>query len=88
MRIDKEGNIYKYPCPCCDTPDMLDIEGLHTICKNCGWQDDPAQRRDMDLTGPNGYLTLNQARKMIAEGKKIKDGYPKPFYGEPIDEKD
>ena len=86
MRIDKEGNTYKYPCLCCNTPDMLDVEGLDTICRNCGWQDDPQQRDDLDFTGANGHLTLRQARQMISEGKKIKEGYPRKPYGEPAEE--
>jgi hypothetical protein len=73
-------NIIKYPqirtCPCCEKENML-CELDYDICQNCGWEDDPLQREDPDYTGANGYLTLNEAKRMLAEGKKIYEGFPK-----------
>jgi hypothetical protein len=80
MTVRERWNSIKYPqnraCPCCGKENML-CELDYDICRNCGWEDDPLQRDDPDYTGANGYLTLNEAKKMLAEGKKIYEGFPK-----------
>ena len=58
-------------CPCCGKKNAVDGIGLYDICQNCGWEDDPIQRDDPDSLGINGKMTLNQAKKLIFEGKQI-----------------
>lgn len=42
-------------------------EDMWEMCPHCGWEDDPLQRRDHDETaGPNGGVSLNQAKRNVA----------------------
>jgi len=70
MRIDEYGIEYKYPCPCCDTQDMIQEEGMHDICVICGWHDDPYQRRHLNDNGAN-WMSLNRARENYAHHSSI-----------------
>ena len=51
-------------CPCCGSPEFAEPASFD-ICGVCGWQDDGQDDRDADqvLGGPNGLLSLTQARK-------------------------
>lgn len=74
----KTPDKFPYPCPCCGAPNEIDEEGLYEICLVCGWEDDGYQRKFPDDTGANGKLTLNQARKLWAEGKTLFPNHPNP----------
>ena len=56
----------------------IDAEGLYEICLVCGWEDDGYPRKFPDDIGANGKLTLNQARKLWAEGKTLFPNHPNP----------
>ncbi|KWS06324.1 hypothetical protein AZ78_3879 [Lysobacter capsici AZ78] len=51
------------PCPCCDRK-TLGERGGYEICAVCGWEDDGQDDDNADevLGGPNGALSLTQAR--------------------------
>ncbi|MFK7788302.1 MAG: CPCC family cysteine-rich protein [Phycisphaeraceae bacterium] len=57
-----------YQCPCCHCY-TLSERGIYSICSVCFWedngQDDP--HADKVSGGPNGLLSLTQARKNYAE---------------------
>ncbi len=48
-------------CPVCRRG-RFEEKGGWEICEVCGWEDDPVQRRDPDLTGGANHLSLHQAR--------------------------
>jgi hypothetical protein len=58
----------RYPCPCCGCR-TLDERGGFDICPVCFWEDDGQDDADADVVrgGPNGGLSLTQARKNYAE---------------------
>ena len=59
------------PCPVCGTVALKEI-GDYDICPRCGWEDDPFQRDDPDCSGgANGMVSLNEARRLWAEGKRV-----------------
>ena len=77
MRIYK-----KYPCPCCGTADMLYKKAMYEICHTCGWEDDWQGREEPDVVGINN-VSMNEARRIIANGGKFKDRFPiesAPYY--------
>ncbi len=51
------------PCPCCGYL-TLNERGVWDICQVCYWEDDGQDdhNADMVLGGPNGVLSLTQAR--------------------------
>ncbi|GGK46377.1 membrane protein [Planomonospora parontospora subsp. parontospora] len=53
-----------YACPCCGYV-TLDERGGFEICPVCFWEDDGQDDPDADvvLGGPNGRLSLTQARR-------------------------
>lgn len=57
-----------YACPCCRHP-TLDGRGQFQICFACGWEDDGQDDEDADSVrgGPNGSLSLTEARRAYAE---------------------
>ncbi|HEY0076783.1 MAG TPA: CPCC family cysteine-rich protein [Abditibacteriaceae bacterium] len=57
----KEG--VRYHCPCCGYK-TLSERGSYSICKVCFWEDDGQDDQDADVVrgGPNGALSLTQAR--------------------------
>ena len=72
-------NEKKFSCPCCGSENQLEEEGMYEICSVCGWEDDELQRDDPDYdVGANGAISLNQARKMWAEGKTLFPNHPNP----------
>jgi Cysteine-rich CPCC len=50
-----------FVCPCCDGR-TLGEAGVWEICSACGWEDDPAQESDPNLTGGANGLSLFEAR--------------------------
>nr|WP_280668315.1 CPCC family cysteine-rich protein [Kitasatospora sp. MAP12-44] len=57
-----------YTCPCCRMP-MLDTRCCYEICVECGWEDDGQDDHNADrvLGGPNGSLSLTEARRRYSE---------------------
>jgi hypothetical protein len=56
-----------YACPCCGYL-TLEERGGFEICEVCFWEDDGQDDPDADvvLGGPNGVLSLTQARQNFA----------------------
>ena len=59
----------KILCPVC---------GQHSFdedneCHVCGWVNDGVQRADPDYRGGYNRISLNEAKKKFAEGKKVFD---------------
>ena len=61
-----EGVLYRCPCSGCRT---LDERGGFEICPVCFWEDDGQDDSDADTIrgGPNGSLSLTQARQNFRE---------------------
>ena len=61
IKLSKET--WKFTCPCCGFP-TLSERGGYDICILCNWEDDGQDDKDADavLGGPNGDLSLTQAR--------------------------
>ncbi|MEV7329583.1 CPCC family cysteine-rich protein [Micromonospora sp. NPDC093244] len=57
-----------YACPCCRHP-TLEGRGHFEICFVCWWEDDGQDEEDADTVrgGPNGSLSLTDARRAYAE---------------------
>ncbi|TDB84637.1 hypothetical protein E1264_23975 [Actinomadura sp. KC216] len=57
-----------FPCPCCGYL-TLDSRGNFDICDVCFWEDDGQDEHDADVVrgGPNGALSLTQARRNFAQ---------------------
>jgi hypothetical protein len=57
-----------YPCPCCGCR-TLGERGGYEVCAVCFWEDDGQDDADADAVwgGPNGSLSLTQARKNFRE---------------------
>jgi len=53
--------IKQYACPCCGNKTLSEIDA-YEICDICGWEDDPAQRKDPHLVGGANRESLFQAR--------------------------
>ncbi|MBQ3579245.1 MAG: hypothetical protein IJK59_07430 [Firmicutes bacterium] len=68
-------------CPVCGSEIRRD--DCFEICRRCGWEDDPLNRDDPGYDGINP-MSLDQARKAWAEGKRIRPGYPNPKEGRKI----
>jgi hypothetical protein len=62
---DPEGG--PYACPCCRYITLTERGGFE-ICPVCFWEDDGQDDPDADvvLGGPNGQLSLTQARQNFA----------------------
>jgi hypothetical protein len=56
-----------YSCPCCGYL-TLGERGAYEICEVCFWEDDGQDDHDADAVrgGPNGNLSLAQARRNFA----------------------
>jgi hypothetical protein len=50
-----------FDCPVCGN-DCFAEEGDFDVCGNCGWENDPIQRRDHDYCGGANELSVNQAK--------------------------
>ena len=55
-------------CPCCNQYRFNEVN-KNEICKVCGWEDDPIQRKDPDFAGGANKLSLNAAKEEY-RGKK------------------
>jgi hypothetical protein len=57
-----------YPCPCCGERTLPERGGYY-ICRVCDWEDDGQDNHDADEVrgGPNGSLSLTQARQAFRE---------------------
>ncbi|MBR0138791.1 MAG: DNA/RNA nuclease SfsA [Firmicutes bacterium] len=65
---EAEGGLY--PCPVCGKR-CLSETGAWEICDNCGWEDDPVQRKDPDFEGGANRMSLNQAIEAYRDGRKV-----------------
>lgn len=60
------GEALMFPCPCCDYL-TLRVPMCWEVCPVCYWEDDPGARRQPEMpSGPNGALTLAEARANYA----------------------
>lgn len=66
--LTAEGGPGPLPCPCCFQP-TLEKRAYFEICPECGWEDDGQDDADAHVVrgGPNGLLSLAQARSDYAE---------------------
>jgi len=78
-QIKLSDGIKKFTCPCCGFP-TLNERGGYEICVLCKWEDDYQDDKDANevLGGPNGKLSLTQARKnfqkyLLCDGKESPD---------------
>jgi hypothetical protein len=78
MSHDKDGSVEEgrrrlqgeaslYACPCCRNPSLPERGGFE-VCPFCFWEDDGQDDADADEVrgGPNGSLSLSQARRNYA----------------------
>lgn len=67
-RLDEQPSDLPLRCPCCFFK-TLDERGEYEICSVCFWEDDGQDEYDVDVVrgGPNGALSLTQARKNYRE---------------------
>jgi hypothetical protein len=65
-----------YPCPCC-AQRTLPERGAYSICGVCGWEDDGQDDHDADEVrgGPNGTMSLTQARQAFRDEKAKREGW-------------
>ncbi|WP_369265271.1 CPCC family cysteine-rich protein [Streptomyces sp. R35] len=63
MNITGAPEAGPYQCPCCGYLTLRERGGFE-ICDVCFWEDDGQDDHDADVVrgGPNGSLSLNQAR--------------------------
>jgi hypothetical protein len=59
-----------YRCPCCNFKTLHGRAGFE-ICEVCFWEDDGQDDGDADVIrgGPNGILSLSQARRNFATSR-------------------
>ena len=59
----------KFTCPCCGRRTLESFPGSYEICPVCFWEDDGQDSHDADEVrgGPNGSLSLTQARQNFRE---------------------
>ena len=58
-------------CPCCGNKTLTTRDEFE-ICGICGWEDDDVQSSDPDFAGGANDMSLNEAKKALAEGKPIR----------------
>lgn len=65
VQRDSEGGLLACPCCACLT---LPTRGDYELCPVCFWEDDGQDNDDADVVrgGPNGHLSLTQARANYA----------------------
>ena len=61
----------KYQCPCCEQYTLVRPDDFD-VCPVCNWEDDNYQKKYPDYGGGANDMSLNQARKAFAEGRKVK----------------
>jgi hypothetical protein len=67
VNVTKPPSEKKYKCPCCGFLTLRE-RGGDDICQVCYWEDDGQDDHDADEVrgGPNGYLSLTDARRNFA----------------------
>ena len=66
MRYFKNFFSNRFRCPVCGKH-WFSEAGAYEICPVCGWEDDPIQRREPDLSGGANSMSLNEARAAFME---------------------
>lgn len=54
-------------CPCCGKA----YSGEYDICSVCGWENDPNQSWNPNLSGGANEMSLNQAREAYKSGQPV-----------------
>lgn len=66
-------------CPVCGLENAFDEPGGYDICERCGWEDDPVQSANPDLSGGANKESLNEARahrdEMIVRWQNIRKAH-------------
>lgn len=59
----------KFPCPCCGYKTLISLSPFDCICPVCWWHYDGQDNEQADEVwgGPNGDLSLTQARRNFIE---------------------
>lgn len=57
-------------CPVCGRAAEFEGDGSYEICGRCGWENDPVQFENPDLTGGANRMSLRHAREAWASGKR------------------
>lgn len=60
----------KFKCPVCGKFEF-EAEDDNDICPVCRWENDGVQYDDPDYAGGANEMSLNEARKAYAEGRKV-----------------
>lgn len=60
----------KHKCPLCGEY-TLDELNVYDYCDNCGWFDDPYQRKNPDYDDGRNDLSFNDAKKAFSRGEKL-----------------
>ena len=58
------------PCPCCGSL-VIGEAGGYEICRICDWEDDPVQSADPDRGGGANRESLNQAKEIWRDGRRL-----------------
>ncbi|AIJ20651.1 CPCC family cysteine-rich protein [Amycolatopsis methanolica] len=64
VNVHRPAGLGPYACPCCGYLTLRERGGFE-ICEVCFWEDDGQDAHDADEVrgGPNGWLSLTQARR-------------------------
>lgn len=66
-------------CPCCGCFTLEEGGGKYEICEVCGWEDDPKQFRDPELSGGANEPSLSEAREnYLRTGKSCEEASVRP----------
>lgn len=57
-------------CDCCGEL-SIPVGSRFMICRVCGWQDDPEQKANPYLKNRSNKMSLQEARRALAEGEQI-----------------
>lgn len=66
-RYEFDENI---PCPVCGEY-TFEVEDDFDICPVCGWENESLQYQNPDYKGGANGVSLNEARKMWANGQRV-----------------
>jgi hypothetical protein len=75
----------RYPCPCCGYPTLMDRGGFE-VCWVCYWEDDGQDDPYADQVwgGPNGSLSLSEAREKYEQDAASGKSYEVPAFDTPV----
>ncbi len=59
----------KNKCPVCRKYKFAE---KYDICPNCGWENDPVQRKNPGFSGGANAMSLNEARTAYKNGEKVR----------------